>query len=373
MQNVKIKMQNDNVKFKNKFSKGSVLVFSMIMLSMILMSALAIGAATVIERKNSITSSKSTQGFQVADSGIEIVAKKIRETAATKTLNDVSLWPSCSSGSITDTTSLGADKPITISFFTDANATTLASCTVNTAGDIKSLKAVGTYSTTTRAVDTPIRNHEAAILSDSIPISYWKMNSDVTDAKGANNAIATNLSYLSTSGNFKFGSAAGDFNGSTSSVSVNNSASLNGMSELSIEMWVKFDSLASTYMLLRKDQAYRFYVDNNGAVQFDIGVVGSTWLSTAGTIASAGTGTLQTGKWYQIVGVYEGSGKYVKLYINGALVATGSATVSGNIVTNANIVSVGSNGAAGNYLDGQIDEFAIYNRALSQSEIMSHR
>ena len=65
-------------KIKAKSSHGSALVFSLIILSIILVSALAIGAASVIDRKNSLTGNSSTQSFQAADSGIEMMIQAIK-------------------------------------------------------------------------------------------------------------------------------------------------------------------------------------------------------------------------------------------------------------------------------------------------------
>jgi len=68
--------------------------------------------------------------------------------------------------------------------------------------------------------------------------------------------------------------------------------------------------------------------------------------------------------WYHFVATYESG--VVKIYINsnllGTYTITGTATAVGNVY-------FGSHPRLGDYFDGNLDEAAIYNRALSQSEI----
>ncbi|MFA6974145.1 MAG: hypothetical protein WC238_05435 [Parcubacteria group bacterium] len=143
---------------KNKNYKGSVLVFSLIMLSLILTSALAIGAATVIARKSSLTSNKSTQGFQVADSAVELAMHQILNNGTQIDLDRLATKMGAApcddgiiSGSVVDST-----KTYELSF-RDNTATTdpINNCAglVSTIGRIKS---VGTFGSTARAVEAPV-------------------------------------------------------------------------------------------------------------------------------------------------------------------------------------------------------------------------
>lgn len=67
-----------SVKLKSLFPrKGSVLVFSLVILSFLLVAALSVAVVSVTERKGSIATDRSNRSFQVADSGAEIVLQKI--------------------------------------------------------------------------------------------------------------------------------------------------------------------------------------------------------------------------------------------------------------------------------------------------------
>ena len=57
--------------FKPK--KGSVLVFSLIVLSILLSAAVAVATVSVSNRKSTLSTDKSNQSFQVANSGVELV------------------------------------------------------------------------------------------------------------------------------------------------------------------------------------------------------------------------------------------------------------------------------------------------------------
>ena len=132
--------------------KGSVLVFTLLVLFMLLISALGIASVTLIERKTSGTTGKSTQSFQVADSGAEVVLQKIyKDSSSGDTLND--LFVGCSSGQISGSINVGKDYSVTL--YTDQEGTTVADCADNVA-DIRLIKSVGSYAQTKRAVEVAV-------------------------------------------------------------------------------------------------------------------------------------------------------------------------------------------------------------------------
>ena len=62
---------------QTKNPKASVLVVTMMIMGIILISALSISLVSIQERKASISSNKSSQAYQIADSGIEAVMDKL--------------------------------------------------------------------------------------------------------------------------------------------------------------------------------------------------------------------------------------------------------------------------------------------------------
>ncbi|MBP5993947.1 MAG: hypothetical protein KA731_03530 [Candidatus Moranbacteria bacterium] len=57
--------------------KGSVLVFSLIILSIILSAAITVASVSITNQRSASSTGKSVQSFQVADSGIELALQKI--------------------------------------------------------------------------------------------------------------------------------------------------------------------------------------------------------------------------------------------------------------------------------------------------------
>ena len=79
---------------------------------------------------------------------------------------------------------------------------------------------------------------------------------------------------------------------------------------------------------------------------------------------------LSTGQWYFAVATYNNGSGDMKLYLDGAELASGSHTVGGALDTDAAVpVAIGANGTAERFFNGILDDVRIYDRALSASEI----
>ena len=84
-------------------------------------------------------------------------------------------------------------------------------------------------------------------------------------------------------------------------------------------------------------------------------------------IAARQTGLTLAAGTYHVVGTYDGANS--KLYVNGSLVATGAADARGLKATGTNLYIGSSNGAIGQALQGYGDAIAIYDRALTGTEV----
>jgi hypothetical protein len=80
-----------------------------------------------------------------------------------------------------------------------------------------------------------------------------------------------------------------------------------------------------------------------------------------------GTTQLPVNNWSHVAATYNGS--TLRLYVNGQQV--GSRSISGSLLTSTGALKVGGNSIWGEYFEGRIDEIRIYNRGLSQSEILA--
>lgn len=135
-------------------AKGSVLVFSLVILAFSLISALSIAAISSTDRTASFATEKSSRSFQVADSGMEVILYKIYKendvaSPVHPTLENLDI--SCDQGEITGVTDTGGTY--TISFY-DKQKNKFTNCTAgNWRTEIIRIKSEGTSGNTTRAVE----------------------------------------------------------------------------------------------------------------------------------------------------------------------------------------------------------------------------
>ncbi len=138
--------------------QGSVLVFSLIVLSILLSAAVAVATVSVANRRSTLSTAKSNQSFQVADSGVELVLQQIYKPVPTHAnLNALATalggGATCSGGSIVKTGVSGGD--IRVSFYDKNDG--LVSCTDSSwRSKVVGIKSEGTAGGTTRLVETAV-------------------------------------------------------------------------------------------------------------------------------------------------------------------------------------------------------------------------
>ncbi|MEK7644391.1 MAG: LamG domain-containing protein, partial [Patescibacteria group bacterium] len=203
-------------------------------------------------------------------------------------------------------------------------------------------------------------------LSQKNLIANWKMNEatwngtagEVIDSSiYANHGKAYGGATTAT-GKFK---NAGSFDGTNDYVDVGNSANLNPSSAMTIELWVKFTSIkAGENWLIGRDaegvRAYAFGV-NDGYSNLQINGEGTLTVSTA---ISAGT-------WYHLAATGASSSGWI-IYINGVNRGSAAWVAPNSVNENTYIGRRGYVGYEG-YINGLIDNVAIYSRAKTAEEI----
>lgn len=185
----------------------------------------------------------------------------------------------------------------------------------------------------------------------------------IADSSGSNNnATAVNTSLVS--GQF---SGARRFTGSNSYLQILNSATLNPTNEISIEAWVKWNINPATgaqwAQIINKnvDDQYQIqHNSNNSAFEFALRTNTNRRYVLSTTVP-------QQGVWYHIVGTYNGAS--LRIYVNGTY--ENAVSLSGTILSSTTPVRIGSRTSNDRFFNGDIDEVAIYNRALSATEISS--
>ncbi len=87
----------------------------------------------------------------------------------------------------------------------------------------------------------------------------------------------------------------------------------------------------------------------------------------SGQVQLTSTSTLETGRWYHIAGVYDGSN--MKIYINGVQDASNAQT--GSFTSNSTFY-LATNDGSGRYFDGTVDEVRVWKTARSSTDINTY-
>ncbi|MGC9309693.1 MAG: LamG domain-containing protein [Candidatus Nanoarchaeia archaeon] len=161
---------------------------------------------------------------------------------------------------------------------------------------------------------------------------------------------------------------AGDFDGAGDRINAGNNNNLNLQETITISAWINLDTKkpAHGYHHSIADRSgdnqngYWFYVANNAKLGF-------LAMTSNDYDAVATSAEIPIGEWVHVTATYNKSdAKQVKLYINGQLDTHN--TLSKQIGSSSNNLIIGDRGSL-HYLDGSIDELAIYNKVLSEAEV----
>jgi hypothetical protein len=187
------------------------------------------------------------------------------------------------------------------------------------------------------------------------------LGTSVTDASGnGNNGTIGTATWASLG---KYGKAL-TFNGTSARVMVNDSASLDLTTGMTLEAWVMPTASQSGWrtVIQKEVDTYFMGASSNSPRR---PATGGTYGSTVTWIA--GPSAIPVNTWTHLASTYDGAN--IRLYVNGTQVATVART--GSIAVSALPVWIGGNNPYGEYFKGVIDEVRIYNRALSVAEIQA--
>lgn len=143
----------------------------------------------------------------------------------------------------------------------------------------------------------------------------------------------------------------------------------------SIDGWIKTSSTSKVQMIVDKlnwpnpSNGYRFYVDNQNRLKFDIGP-GAAFTSTSTTV-------LTPGSWYHVAVTVDRPNHLVKFYINGTPEVVGGSTTSFDASSPSLSLLIGGTHETQLqqlHLVGcayTLDEVELFNRALDSLEVHS--
>ena len=158
------------------------------------------------------------------------------------------------------------------------------------------------------------------------------------------------------------GSAA--FDGASDYIEVD-PAPVGSESALTISCWVNTTNTGVRGLVSKGTGGFSDFVLFGNLSPYKIGIYLQTTTANSGNVYS--TTTLNDGKWHFMTATWDGSN--VRVYVDGSL--ENSATLTGTLNNSQNNMYIGAYSDDDNYLDGNLANVAIWNRALSSDEINS--
>jgi len=208
-------------------------------------------------------------------------------------------------------------------------------------------------------------------------MAYYPFNGNDKDASGHNNHPVFNNAKLTADRQGNPNSAY-HFNGKNNYMLVRNHPSLNMSDKISIALWVKptgyYRGKCYNNMLVAKGDDD--YLEGNYSLRFSDAYTGCTdpdaskemFYGVGGAVAK--TPLVQLGRWYSVVWTCDGS--TIKIYVDCILRA--SSPAGSNRFTNSYDLYFGhmNHLQYPYWLDGDLDEVSIYNRALTAKEVTAY-
>lgn len=212
---------------------------------------------------------------------------------------------------------------------------------------------------------------EADIVYDGL-ISYWTFDEADMDGKTVMDIVGNNNGTIMGNPEIVDGwiGEALQFDGASGSVDCGNDQSLNiGKEDFTLDAWFNAGTQTSDWpCLFRKGNALCDTCPPGYAIYW----AGNLWIFALDNSDQAGdqikvsasSAPYMDETWHHIAGTRDKSD--VRLYLDGALVASGASTSRDVSVSTSLVLSFDT------IFNGAIDEAKIYNRALSEDEIRSN-
>lgn len=207
------------------------------------------------------------------------------------------------------------------------------------------------------------------------PVGYWRL--DETEGEIALDQIAGNSGDILNGVTLGVpGAIAGDANlaanfssGDRQKIDVPWTEALNPP-QFSMEVWARMTGGAGVHrspLTSRADspqRGYIFYCEPGDIWQFWSGKGDdSGWDNIPGPRA-------EINQWAHLVGTYDGTIK--RFYVNGVMVGTSTAAFAPNDVNALRFGGGATEGPGAFFFEGDVDEPAIYNKALTDEQVISH-
>jgi len=196
---------------------------------------------------------------------------------------------------------------------------------------------------------------------------YWRFDGDYFDSSG-NSRDLTPVGTPTMNSIRKLGTNSVSFNGTNDALEPAGSF-ING-DNLSLSVWVKKNAIAADMTLISigptsgcSPSSTLFRINNANVPTISVG---------CGTFVSSST-AINDNEWTHLVMTKSGTG-FGKIYINGVLAAGPTDINNGQTVNSTDDLYIARYFSAGSdtfYFSGNLDEMAIWNSTLSDSEVLN--
>jgi len=197
------------------------------------------------------------------------------------------------------------------------------------------------------------------VFSKPTPIHEWPFDDNANDTAGTANGTAINGPVYVPGIQ---GIAALAFNGASQYVDIPNVSDMQFTSteSFTISAWVKLNSLPNTETtILAKD--------STAGAWYGLGITALNQWAFGGATNVVSPTVANIGQWHLVVGVQDRTDGTRKLYVDGQLVAAGTAQDGGG--TGAIRIAALPGTMPAQFLNGTVDDVRIYNQALAQTDI----
>lgn len=217
-------------------------------------------------------------------------------------------------------------------------------------------------------------------------VGYWPFNGNANDVSGNGNNGTVNGATLTADRNGNANNAY-SFNGLNNYIQLPFLTAINNASKLTLSFWLNTNlAFPNSPFTVKSGAIFAHWIDNSApsgpiGLQYSITASGQTGPAVIGGIGSGSISSIIPNTWSNIVFIFDGSqpsDKKLQLYVNGVfveyIIQSPTLTIT-NLGSLANRSVIGANvgpyngSPVYNFFNGKLDDIAIYNRALSQSEI----
>ncbi|MBP7845484.1 MAG: laminin G domain-containing protein [Proteobacteria bacterium] len=191
--------------------------------------------------------------------------------------------------------------------------------------------------------------------------AYLKMNNNWNDSVHSNNGTAQNGATFSSSS--KIGTYAGNFDGVNDYVSIPDTSTLSPTDKVTVMIWIKPSAFNAVWSRIVEKSASFYLGCAADCGRFAVSINDAFYLTTSGVASPV------LDEWQQLAFTYDkdrGGTDELRFYLNGNKILTGDYSTAITDSSSSLVLGYSSPGTT-----GLMDDFAIWNTALSDDEIQT--